>query len=95
MLYAVSRKVVDSLRPGEVIVRSGDHDFMVLLPDTDVLTANKVGGRLRRATMDIELPGREGERPAGAALTYGVVQMNDQDISNTLVSEAEKDLREA
>ena len=95
MLYSVSRKIVDSLRPGEVIVRSGDHDFMVLLPDTDVLTANKVGGRLRRATMDIEFPGREGESPAGAGLTYGVAQMNDQDTSDTLISEAEKDLHEA
>ncbi len=95
ILYAVSRKIVDSLRPGEVIVRSGDQDFIVLLPDTDVLTANKVGGRLRRATMDIELPGKEGKRSAGATLSYGVAQMNDQDTADTLISEAEKDLSEA
>ena len=95
MLYAVSRRIIDSLRPGEIVVRTGNADFVVLLPDTDALSANKVGGRLCRSMTDIELPGRSGEHSLTLTMTYGVAQMTDEDTSGTLVREAEKDLLES
>ena len=95
IIYAVSRKIMDSLRPGEIVLRVETQDFVVLLPDTDVLTANKVGGRLCRSLMDFELPGTRGESSLSLAMTYGVAEMTEEDTSGTLVREAEKDMREA
>lgn len=95
VLYAVSRTIRDSMRPGEIIVRHGGDDFMVLLPDTDALTANKVGSRLRRSMTQIQLPGTAGEPFPGITLSYGVAEMGEEDTVSSMISEAGKDLHEA
>ena len=87
VLYSVSRTIRDTTRPGEIIVRYGDGDFMVLLPDTDALTANKVGSRLCRAITKIESSPQ-------IAISYGVAELKEGETFTSMISEVEKDLHE-
>ncbi|MEE8348388.1 MAG: GGDEF domain-containing protein [Acidobacteriota bacterium] len=95
LLYAVSRKIMDSLRPGEIVIRAGNEDFIVLLAGTDALTANKVGGRLCRGVMNLSFSDIAGGENLSVTMTYGVAEMTDEDTSGTLVREAENDLHTA
>ena len=96
VLYAVSRKLRDSMRPGGNIVRYEGDDFMVLLPDTDGLAANKVGGRLCRSMTQIQMPGTAGGKPfPGITMSYGVAELGEDTTFSSMISEVERDLHEA
>ncbi len=87
VLYSVSRTIRDTTRPGEIIVRYGDGEFMVLLPDTDALTANKVGSRLCRAITKIESSPQ-------IDVSYGVAELKEGETLSSMISGVEKDLHE-
>ena len=95
VLYAVSRTIRDSTRPGEPITRYGEVEFVVLLPDTDALMANKLGSRLCRSIVDTKLHAIDDKPLSGLTVSYGVGEMSDEDTATTLLSAAERDLHEA
>jgi two-component system cell cycle response regulator len=49
VLKEVVRRVTQSLRPMDLVVRAGGEEFIVILPETESKTAHNVGERLRAA----------------------------------------------
>ena len=54
-LVALARTCAPELRENDLLVRLGGEEFVVLLPDTDIVTARHVAERLRAAVARLSL----------------------------------------
>jgi two-component system cell cycle response regulator len=82
------------LREGDVLVRYGGEEFLVLLPGAGADDVLEIGERLRRAVGETTVP--EGDQRIGATLSVGAAQYRDEiDSPEALLASADTALYEA
>lgn len=67
-LATVARALRSCSRPGDVLVRWGGDEFLLLLPGADAVSALDVAERLTRAVADAELPAPWADRPLSVSV---------------------------
>ncbi|MBI5648860.1 MAG: diguanylate cyclase [Chloroflexi bacterium] len=80
VLRDVAQRCRENVRTIDVVARYGGEEFVVLLPETDVHSAQLVAERLRQAIADVEFPIHLPERECAVHLTasFGVAGMHAQ-----------------
>lgn len=79
VLQQVSRRLADSLRPGDHLGRIGGDEFLVLLPGTGSAEAFRVAQRLRLAVAGEPL--RVPPGPVGVTVSLGLALLSDGEAS--------------
>ncbi|MCX7165589.1 MAG: GGDEF domain-containing protein [Rhodocyclales bacterium] len=91
VLRRMARRLVDGLRPQDLIVRYGGEEFLILLPHTSLDEALPIAERLREmVAIGSGLPTGE-----GVTLSCGVAQMFRGESLDELVSRVDAALRRA
>ncbi|MFQ5660478.1 MAG: GGDEF domain-containing protein [Gammaproteobacteria bacterium] len=94
-LRAVSRTILENLRPKDMVVRYGGEEIFALLPGLDVDAAEVVAERLRLAISHAEVrPNIESILPPLTA-SVGIVQMQEGDSPEQLIHAADEALYRA
>jgi len=83
LLREVAAALAGQLREGDMIARSGGHEFAVALTGSDLTGASSLAGRLRRAL------------PPGANASIGIAAWRPSERPGDLLRRAETALREA
>ena len=63
VLNAIAAVLQATTRPGEMLARYGQDEFMTVLPDTDTVTGQEIGERLREAIHRPKCPPLKGTPP--------------------------------
>lgn len=84
-LTEVARVLRSTLRASDVPIRSGGDEFIALLPDTDVVTAGRIGDRVRAALERGRLT--NGDLAVGASM--GVAQWTPGAAADDVLREAD------
>ncbi len=94
LLRAVATTCRRVLREGDVLVRYGGEEFLVILPGAGADDVAEIGERLRRAVGETTVP--EGDQRIGATLSVGAAQYRDEiDSPEALLASADTALYEA
>ena len=94
LLRAVAATCRRVLREGDVLVRYGGEEFLVLLPGAGADDVLEIGERLRRAVGETTVP--EGDQWIGATLSVVAAQYRDAiDSLEALLASADAALYEA
>jgi two-component system cell cycle response regulator len=82
MLRAVAEQLIANVRASDSVVRYGGDELVVLMPDTDLATADRIAERLRSAVCDVavELPAPPpGPTLIGLTVSIGVAALEPGD----------------
>ncbi len=90
VLKTVSRLVRENIRSIDVQGRWGGEDFMVLLPQTDMITANKVAEKLRQIIEQYQF-----DKAGQVTASFGITQFAPQDDIDSLAKRADEALYRA
>ena len=94
VLRAVAKTCRRVLREGDVLVRYGGEEFLVLLPGAGAVDVSMIGERLRRAVGETTVP--EGDQRIGITISVGGATYSDVvDSPATLIDRADEALYEA
>lgn len=86
VLQHVARSISASIRPGDMAVRFGGEEFLVLVTGADLATALAVGERIRAAVAQ-----HDGDRPAVTA-SVGIARHRAGEACDALVARADEAL---
>jgi len=86
VLQHVARSISASIRPGDVAVRFGGEEFLVLVTGADTTTALAVGERIRAAVAE-----QDGDRPPVTA-SVGIARRRAGEACDALVARADEAL---
>ena len=89
VLYTIARTLRERMRPGEMIVRYGGDEFIVLLPDTDISTGQQISERVRQALSEARVYSADKSPLATITVSVGVAQMSADDTPDTLIAAAD------
>lgn len=92
VLYTVAQSLLEHLRPAEILVRYAGDEFIVLLPDTDASTSQKVGDRIREAVGNTPIKGMDKKVSAGPTISIGIAEMSPEDTAETFIDAADQAL---
>ncbi len=96
VLRIVSRALLASARAGDVVGRPGGDEFLVVLPATDLPTANLIADRMRSAIADADLRGVLGSGTLGGiTVSVGLAPFRPGDSLRRLLDCADRSLYEA
>ncbi len=90
-LKMVADTLRDSLRPTDMVARSGGDEFLVLLPETELEDCVAVAERMLAKVRDTHCPGAEDH----VTVSAGVAIMRDQDTLDSMVERAHGALKRA
>ncbi len=92
VLVSVVKMSKSMLREGDVLIRYGGEEFMVVLPGASLKDVNQVGERIRRAVQDMTI--MEGEVSIKVTVSLGGVSHPELNVSHQdmLVNYADKSL---
>jgi len=95
VLRAVARACRRVIREGDVLVRYGGEEFLVLLPGAGVDDVNQIGERIRRAVAETSLV--EGDQRVAVTVSLGGTTYRDSETNSPeqLVAQADSALYEA
>lgn len=97
VLKEVVRRVTQSLRPLDLVVRAGGEEFIAIMPESELKTAMAVGERLRAAIADVPffLPGYE--KPLSVTISIGVasIKFEQGDTADDILKRADAALYKA
>ena len=94
VLRAVAKTCRRVLREGDVLVRYGGEEFLILLPGAGAIDVEEIGERVRRAVGETTVP--EGEQRIAVAISLGGATYRDGvDSPETLIAKADAALYEA
>jgi len=95
VLRAVARACRRVIREGDVLVRYGGEEFLVLLPGAGAEDVAQIGERIRRAVSETTVA--EGDQRIGVTVSLGGTTYNDSGSSSpeSLVAQADAALYEA
>ena len=88
ILYALAHEISDHLRPTDVIARYGGDEFIILLPNIDLMTARSVAERLRQDIMKSVPVMPDGENIPYPTLSFGLAEANSDETSESLINAA-------
>lgn len=89
VLQAVAAAIARSVRPGDMAVRYGGEEFLVLLTDVDVLTAVEIAERVRDSAVGATEGGPR------VSLSVGVARRRPAETCEALLARADKALYRA
>ncbi|HWC88582.1 MAG TPA: response regulator [Pirellulales bacterium] len=92
VLRTLAEKIRNTVRRSDIVVRYGGEEFVVLLPHTDQIGAQKVADQLRQVVeqMPIESP-RLGDRPLMITISVGVASFpGDAEDGAALLARADE-----
>ena len=96
VLRIVSRALLVSARTGDLVGRPGGDEFLVILPATDLPTANAVADRMRAAVADANLTAVLGSGTLGGiTVSAGVALFHPMDTIAAFIERADASLYEA
>lgn len=94
-LHTLALTLRESMRPGEMIARYGEDQFMALLPELDVATAQNLGERVRRTIAEMKIFSLDQHPFPSVTVSLGVAQMADEDTAETMIAAAHTALAKA
>lgn len=84
VLVEIAKLLKTSIRHSDTVGRWGGEEFLIILPETDLVHATVLIEKLRIAVADMILPFQ-----AKVTCSFGIVQFRDDDIPETMVSRAD------
>ena len=94
VLKAVTQGVTTQLRQSDLFGRLGGEEFVVLLPETDLVGAREVSEKLRGAIRSLSFPGSH--PPLDVTASFGLASNDpDRDDLDRLLAKADEALYEA
>ncbi len=97
VLKEVVKRVTQSLRPLDLVVRAGGEEFVAIMPESELKTAMAVGERLRGAIANVPffLPGYE--KPLSVTISIGVasIKLEGVDTADYILKRADAALYKA
>ncbi|MEM7762959.1 MAG: GGDEF domain-containing protein [Pseudomonadota bacterium] len=66
-------------RQDDIVARIGGEEFLIVLPDTDIVAAERVAQLVRVSTS--KTPVVDGERPLMVSASFGVAEISDEDAN--------------
>jgi len=94
-LHTVASTLRDSMRPGEMLARYGEDEFIALLPELDAATAHNLGKRVRQAVARMKIYSLDQHPLPSVTLSIGVAQMGEEDTPETMIAAAHTALSKA
>lgn len=91
VLRRLASQVQTTLRASDLFGRWGGEEFILLMPDTDLLQAVEAAERVRESMHALAFTGEGGE-PFGITVSIGVAQMQHQETADQLTQRADKAL---
>ncbi|MBA2351145.1 MAG: GGDEF domain-containing protein [Burkholderiales bacterium] len=92
VLANVAQTLSTHLRPGDLLARFGDEDFLLLLPGTDISQAVPVAERLRNAVSRARIADDESET---VTISLGLAQMSSEQTLGSLIASVDAALHRA
>jgi diguanylate cyclase (GGDEF)-like protein len=89
VLKAVARRLSDTLRPTDFLVRYGGEEFVALLPGATQESAAIAGERLRRAVADTEYRAHEAEVALRVTVSIGIAMLRLGEALDPLIERAD------
>jgi len=95
VLNAIASVLQATTRPGEMLARYGKDEFMAVLPDTDAVTGQEIGERLREAIHKAKVPTSNGDSFSSMTVSIGVTERISGDTAEALITAVDKALYDA
>ena len=96
VLRLVSKTLFDGVKGRDVVARYGGEEFAILLPETDLQGAIKVGDHLRKAVASKEIVNRNsGDKLGRITLSGGAAEFNEGESLEDLIGRADSALYSA
>lgn len=87
VLKRMARVLEGSVRKYDIVARFGGEEFFVMLPNTEILKAKKIGERLRRAVMNDSFL-----KKFSTTVSIGVAEFKKRDTFARIAKRADKGL---
>ena len=84
-LHTLAATLRESMRPGEMLARYGEDEFIALLPELEIATAQNLGERVRRAVAGMKIYSLDRHALPSVTISIGVTQMAEEDTPETLI----------
>jgi diguanylate cyclase (GGDEF)-like protein len=95
VLCTVARVITQQLRPRDLVARFGGDEFVMLLPENNLIQAAQVAERLRLAVAATTIEVDETGNTISVTASLGVAQMRTGDTLDSLLSTTDKALYQA
>jgi two-component system cell cycle response regulator len=96
VLKEVAQRILNGVRPSDLVVRMGGEEFAVVMPETEMPNAAKIADRLRQSVADrpIPLPGGD-ELRVTISIGVAATKPHEADKPNDVFTRADSALYEA
>ena len=85
VLHTLATTLRESMRPGEMLARYGEAEFIALLPELDIATARNLGERVRQAVAHMGIFSLDQHALPAVTISIGAAQMTAEDTPQTLI----------
>ncbi len=94
-LRAVSKTILQSLRPEDMVTRYGGEELFAMLPGMDLNAARQISERLRKAVNETEIKQTNGRLLPPVSISIGITEMQDNEKPEELIEMADTALYRA
>lgn len=96
LLRQLSHIIMGAMREGDVVARYGGEEFVVILPETDLEYAKKVGEKLRALVEEHPFRGEESQPEGKVTISLGVADWSSvRDTAAKIIHDADQALYSA
>lgn len=75
VLKEIARRITDSVRPSDFVVRMGGEEFAVVMPEASLANAEKIGERIRSQIAEAPFPLPESGQSIPVTISIGVAEI--------------------